>query len=77
MLRPCATRYRIGGASDPVIPETSSGSPCRRRALFEERMAAFAREQIRTIEDQWKRSHIPRFDQEQRLGRCCRWQVLN
>jgi hypothetical protein len=67
VLQVSATRYRIGGSSDAVIPETrpvtvpATGNP-------EDRMAAFARDQVRTIEDQWKRSHILRFDQEQRLG---------
>lgn len=67
VLQVSATRYRIGGSSDAVIPETrpvtvpATGNP-------EERLAAFARDQVRTIEDQWKRSHILRFDQEQRLG---------
>ncbi len=67
VLQVAATRYRIGGNTDPVIPETRPVT-VPATGNVDERMAAFAREQIRTIEDQWKRSHILRFDQEQRLG---------
>ncbi|MBL8704136.1 MAG: DUF2066 domain-containing protein [Rhodospirillales bacterium] len=67
VLQVSATRHRIGGNTDVVIPETRPVS-VPATGNVEERMAAFAREQIRTIEDQWKRSHILRFDQEQRLG---------
>ncbi len=67
VLQVAATRYRIGGSSDPVLPETRPVS-VPATGNVEERMAAFARDQIRLIEDQWKRSHILRFDQEQRLG---------
>jgi len=67
VLQVSATRYRIGGSTDVVVPETRPVTVPATGNL-DDRMAAFARDQIRTIEDQWKRSHILRFDQEQRLG---------
>lgn len=37
-------------------------------AALDERLAALAREQARAIEEQWKRSHVMRFGEEQRLS---------
>jgi hypothetical protein len=42
-----------------VVPQTAS---------LDDRLAAIARDQARAIEDQWKRSHLMRFGDEQRLS---------
>lgn len=67
VLQVAATRYRIGGSSDAVLAETRPVTVPAGSNL-DDRMAAFVRDQVRAIEDQWKRSHILRFDQEQRLA---------
>jgi hypothetical protein len=49
----------------PLAPERPIVVP--QAASLEERLATIARDQARSIEEQWKRSHLMRFGDEQRL----------
>ncbi|MCC6468075.1 MAG: DUF2066 domain-containing protein [Alphaproteobacteria bacterium] len=55
-----------GQAAAPPAPDKSIVVPAS--ASLDERLAAIARDQARAVEDQWKRSHLMRFGEEQRLS---------
>lgn len=71
VLQLAMNRYRPGGTlPDAPAAERPADRPIvvPASANLDERLAALVRDQARAIEDQWKRQHLMRFDQEQRLG---------
>ncbi|MCC7049091.1 MAG: DUF2066 domain-containing protein [Alphaproteobacteria bacterium] len=70
LLQVAVNRGRAGVPAEGTRPPATPDKPIvvPQAAALDERLGAIARDQTRAVEEQWKRSHLMRFGEEQRLS---------